>query len=135
RHLRERFQGHRSLNEGDMIRIERVYEPPGRGDGVRVLVDRLWSRGLSEQKARIDEWQKDLAPTAALRKWFQHDPKKWNEFQRRYRNELKAKGKLEELQELARRAKRETITLLFGALDEEHNNAVALKDLLKELLR
>lgn len=118
-----------------MIRIERVYEPPGRGDGVRVLVDRLWPRGLSEQKARIDEWQKDLAPTAALRKWFQHDPKKWNEFQRRYRNELKAKGKLEELQELARRAKRETITLLFGALDEEHNNAVALKDLLKELLR
>lgn len=118
-----------------MIRIKRVYGQPNRSDGVRILVDRIWPRGLSKEKARIDEWRWDLAPTAALRKWFHHDPRKWDEFQRRYRDELRARGKLEELQELADRATRETITLLFGARDEEHNNALVLKELLDGLLR
>lgn len=116
-----------------MIRIKRVYDPPELSDGVRILVDRVWPRGLKKAEARIDEWRWDLAPTAALRKWFHHDPRKWEAFRRRYRNELKARGKFKELQELAERAKRETLTLLFGARDEEHNNAVVLKELLEEL--
>lgn len=91
-----------------MIRIKRVYGRPDRADGVRILVDRLWSRGLKKAEARIDEWRQDLAPIAALRKWFGHDPRKWDEFRRRYWNELKATGKLEELQALAGRARRET---------------------------
>ena len=118
-----------------MVRIKRVYDEPDRQDGLRILVDRVWPRGLKKTAARIDAWRWDLAPTAALRKWFRHDPKKWEEFQRRYRDELEARGKLEELQELAERAERETITLLFGARDEAHNNAVVLKALLEEVLR
>ena len=118
-----------------MIRIKRVYNQPDLSDGVRILVDRLWPRGLKKAEARIDEWRWDLAPSSALRKWFHHDPRKWDEFQRRYRNELKARGKIEELQELAGRAKRGTITLLFGARNEKHNNAVVLKELLEGLLR
>lgn len=98
-------------------------------------MDRLWPRGLKRTEARIDEWRWDLAPTAALRKWFHHDPRKWEEFRRRYRQELKARGKLDELQELANRARRERITLLFAARDEAHNNAVVLKELLEELLK
>ncbi|MCI0484657.1 MAG: DUF488 family protein [candidate division NC10 bacterium] len=117
-----------------MVRIKRVYDEPNRQDGLRILVDRLWPRGLKRTEARIDEWRWDLAPTAALRKWFRHDPKKWDDFQRRYRHELKTRGKLDALQELANRARQERITLLFGARDEDHNNAVVLKDLLEELL-
>jgi uncharacterized protein YeaO (DUF488 family) len=117
-----------------MIRIKRVYNPAERSDGVRILVDRVWPRGMKKTAARIDEWRWDLAPTAALRKWFRHDPKKWDDFQRRYRHELKARGKLDALQELAKRARRERITLLFAAQDEEHNNAVVLRELLGELL-
>ncbi len=98
-------------------------------------MDRVWPRGLTKAEARIDEWRWDLAPSAALWKWFRHDPRKWDEFQRRYRNELRARGKLEELQTLADRAQRETVTLLFGARDEERNNAVVLKELLEGLLR
>ncbi|MGH7409751.1 MAG: DUF488 domain-containing protein [Candidatus Methylomirabilis sp.] len=117
-----------------MIRIKRVYTPPDRADGARILVDRVWPRGLNKTAARIDEWRWDLAPTAALHKWFRHDPKKWDDFQRRYRQELKTRGKLDALQELAKRARRERITLLFAAQDEEHNNAVVLRELLGELL-
>ena len=117
-----------------MIRIKRVYTPPDRADGARILVDRVWPRGLKKTAARIDEWRWDLAPTAALRKWFRHDPKKWDDFQRRYRQELKTRGKLDALQELAKRARREQITLLFGARDEEHNNAIVLRELLGEVL-
>jgi len=118
-----------------MIRIKRAYSPPDRADGLRILVDRVWPRGLKKIEARIDEWRWDLAPTAALRKWFHHDPKKWDEFQRRYRHELKARSKLDGLRDMAERAKREAITLLFAARDERHNNAVALKELLEELLK
>lgn len=117
-----------------MIRIKRVYTPPDRADGARILVDRVWPRGMKKTHARIDEWRWDLAPSPALRKWFRHDPKKWDDFQRRYRHELKTRGKLDALQELAKRARRERITLLFAAQDEEHNNAVVLRQLLSELL-
>lgn len=118
-----------------VIRIKRAHSPPDRSDGFRILVDRVWPRGVKRTHARIDEWRWDLAPTAALRKWFRHDPKKWNKFRARYQRELEARGKLQELQQLAKRAAREGITLLFAARDEEHNNAVALKEFLEELLK
>lgn len=120
-------------DEWDVIRIRRVYDPPNRTGGVRILVDRVWPRGLKKADALIDEWRWDLAPTAALRKWFHHDPRKWEEFRRRYRLELEARGKMEDLRGLAQRAKAEAIVLLFGARDGQHNNAVVLKELLEEL--
>jgi uncharacterized protein YeaO (DUF488 family) len=115
-----------------MIRIKRVYEPPDSSDGLRVLVDRLWPRGLPKEKARIDAWRRDLAPSDTLRRWFGHDPKKWTEFKRRYREELKTKE--EELKGLAKQARRETISLLYSARDEKYNNAVVLKEALEEAL-
>jgi uncharacterized protein YeaO (DUF488 family) len=116
-----------------MIRIKRVYHAPSDDDGVRILVDRVWPRGLSKQRASINEWRKDLAPSAALRKWFNHDPPKWQEFRRRYRAELIRSGAIELLKDLAQRARRRTVTLVYGASDEEHNQAVALKEYLDEL--
>lgn len=116
-----------------MIRIKRIYDRPDPSDGVRILVDRLWPRGMSKGEARVDEWRKDLAPTNVLREWFHHDPPRWEEFQLRYRNELDAAGKAEELKELAERARTETVTLLFAARDEARNNAVALKKILEKL--
>lgn len=111
------------------IKIKRAYEAPAVGDGVRVLVDRLWPRGLKREAAKIDHWLKDVAPTAELRKWFGHDPARWPEFRTRYRAELKDNGDaLAVLRALAKDAK--TLTLLFAAKDEAHNNAVVLKDLL-----
>ena len=116
-----------------MIRTKRVYAPPDGSDGVRILVDRLWPRGVTREAARIDEWRKDLASTTVLRKWFGHDPSKWEEFQSRYRNELEAAGKMEELRSLGERARRETITLLYAARDEVRNNAVVIKKLIEKL--
>lgn len=117
-----------------MIRVKRVYEPPARSDGERILVDRLWPRGVKKEAARIDAWRKELAPTAALRRWFDHDPRKWREFRVRYRAELDAAGRTgEDLAALARRAGRGTVTLLFAARDEARNNAVALKDIVEDL--
>lgn len=118
-----------------MIRIKRAYERPDPSDGIRILVDRLWPRGISKETARIETWRKDLAPTGALRKWFGHDPRKWEEFQARYRNELDAAGKTEALKELAGRAKTETVTLLYAAHDETRNNAVVLKKIIEKLLK
>jgi uncharacterized protein YeaO (DUF488 family) len=118
-----------------MIRIKRIYDRPDPSDGIRILVDRLWPRGMSRAAARIDEWRKDLAPTNVLREWFHHDPPKWEEFRQRYRNELDAAGKTGELKELADRARTETVTLLYAAHDEMHNNAVALKKILGKLSR
>lgn len=115
---------------GGVIRIKRAYRPPERSDGLRILVDRLWPRGLSKEKARIDEWRKDLAPSDALRRWFGHDARKWREFKRRYRQELGSKS--EELRELAGQARLGTITLLFASRDEKHNNALVLKEALEE---
>ena len=117
-----------------MIRIKRVYDPPEVTDGVRILTDRVWPRGLKKIGTWIDEWRWDLAPTPALHQWFHRDLRKWDEFRRRYRLELEARGKAEELRRLAERAKEGTITLLFGARDAEHNSAVVLKELLDEFL-
>lgn len=114
-----------------MIRTKRIYDPPGTQDGYRILIDRLWPRGISKDKARIDEWRKELAPSDRLRKWFNHEPEKWEEFRRRYHEELRPK--IKEVKELAQRQRPKTITLLYGARDEEHNNAVALKELLQRL--
>jgi len=110
------------------ILLKRVYEAPGKRDGCRVLVDRLWPRGLARNKARIDLWLKDVAPSAPLRKWFAHDPLKWPEFKKRYFRELAGKpAAVKPLRSLARKG---TVTLVFGARDEKHNNAVALKQYL-----
>lgn len=116
-----------------MIRIKRIYAPPEETDGVRLLVDRLWPRGVSKAAARIDEWRKDLAPSNVLRKWFGHDPSKWQEFQSRYRNELESAGKVEELRLMGEKARKETITLVYAARDEAHNNAVVIKKLIEKL--
>lgn len=110
------------------VRIKRVYDPPSSGDGRRILVDRLWPRGVSREKARIDSWMKELAPSSELRTWFQHDPDKWPEFVKRYRAELKGKAAL--VSELRAAAAGGTMTLLFAAKDEEHNNAVVLRGIL-----
>ena len=118
-----------------MVRIKRVYDPPDRSDGVRILVDRLWPRGLAKDAARLDAWRKDVAPSDALRQWFDRDPRKWDEFRARYRAELDAAGKTGELKILGRRAKRETVTLLHAARDAAHNNAVALKEIVEDLRR
>lgn len=107
-----------------MLRIKRVYEPAARSDGIRILVDRLWPRGLSKADAAIDEWMKDVAPSAALRRWFGHEPEKWAEFQKRYRTELREQADL--VARIARLAARRRVTLVFGARDEEHNDAVVL---------
>lgn len=112
------------------IRTKRVYEEPSPDDGERILVDRLWPRGLTKEKAAVDEWLKELAPSDALRKWFHHEEPHWDEFRRRYRKELEAQR--DAVAALARRAKRKRITLLFGAKDEERNNATALAEVLSE---
>lgn len=113
-----------------MIKIKRVYDPPEAADGRRILVDRIWPRGLTKEKARIDEWQKELAPSAELRTWFGHDPEKWEEFRARYREELV--NHTEFLETLRKEAKRQAITLVFAAKDADRNNAAALKEILEE---
>lgn len=112
------------------IRIKRVYEKPSREDGIRVLVDRLWPRGLTKERAAVDLWMKNIAPSTELRKWFDHDPNKWKQFMRRYRLELK-KNKKQALS-LKEQARRGTVTLLYGAKDEEHNEALVLKKYLAD---
>jgi len=112
----------------DHIRLKRVYEPPSPDDGVRILVDRLWPRGLRKADAGVDRWMKSIAPSTELRRWFGHDPERWQEFRRRYTRELQQQGTvIDELRELARHG---TVTLVFGAHDEEHNDAVALRDVI-----
>ncbi len=112
------------------VKLKRAYEPPSPEDGTRILVDRLWPRGLSKQKAALDCWMKDIAPSTELRKWFGHDPARWDEFQRRYFAELDAQP--EAWQPILRAAHRGNVTLLYGARDVEHNNAVALKEYLEK---
>lgn len=113
-----------------MLRVKRIYEEPSGDDGLRVLVDRLWPRGISKKEANIDRWEKEIAPTTELRHWFGHDPAKWEEFLQRYRAELE--GKMELLSRLRQEADEGTVTLLYAAKDEEHNNAVALKRYIEE---
>lgn len=112
------------------INLKRIYEAYSENDGYRILVDRLWPRGLSKESIKINLWEKDLAPSTQLRKWFNHDVAKWDEFRKRYREELLANP---ELAEFKKNIEAETqITLLFGAKDVEHNNAVVLKEVLEQ---
>lgn len=113
------------MKKGQAPSIKRVYDPPEASDGVRILVDRLWPRGLSKDKARVDLWLKDIAPSDSLRRWFAHDPKKWAKFLRDYFRELDQKDAAIEL--VAGKAAAEKVTLLYGAKDREFNNAVALR--------
>lgn len=114
------------------VRVKRVYDPPSEDDGFRVLVDRLWPRGLSKGSIKMDLWLRDVAPSDRLRKWFGHDPAKWGEFVERYRGELAANPAFKKLLEIAREKGR--VTLLYSARDAEHNQAVALKRILEENL-
>ena len=111
------------------VRLKRAYELPTRSDGYRVLIDRLWPRGVSKEQAQLGEWARELAPSSELRGWFGHDPARFGEFRRRYLEELAARE--EKLRELRRRAREGTLTLVYGARDGEHNNAVVLADLLR----
>ena len=115
------------------IRLQRVYEPPA-GAGRRVLVDRVWPRGVKREAATVDLWARDVAPSNELRKWFGHRPERWDEFQRRYREELETGRARQALDELEAIARREPLTLLFGAADRERNQAVVLRDVLSERL-
>ena len=109
------------------IKIKRVYEKPDKEDGIRILVDRLWPRGLTKEKASVDLWLKDIAPSTGLRKWFGHDLERWKEFRKCYRRELKENE--EQVSLLKDQMKKGNVTLLYGANDEEHNQAVILKEL------
>ena len=114
-----------------MISIKRIYESKSPSDGYRVLVDRLWPRGISKEAAAFDLWMKDIGPSNELRQWFGHDPAKWPEFRKKYRQELKANAtQLEELKSLAK--KHDALTLVYGAKDKERNQAVVIAELLGE---
>lgn len=115
------------IPESNLI-LKRAYEPAEPGDGTRILVDRLWPRGISKAKAALDEWMKDVAPSADLRKWFGHEPSRWAEFQRRYKIELARHSA--ELEKIRNLAKTHRVTLVYGAHDEAHNDAVVLKAVL-----
>ena len=106
------------------VRIKRAYDPPAREDGLRILVDRLWPRGMTKEKAKIDLWLKDIAPSSALRKWFGHDPGKWEEFRKRYVRELDSKPDL--VKQIAEKAEDQPVTLVYGARDVQHNDAAVL---------
>lgn len=108
-----------------MFKLKRVYEEPSPDDGTRVLVERLWPRGLTKERAAVDLWLKELAPSTELRKWYSHDVDRWEEFQQRYGQELKEKT--DALHELKQKGKSDTITLVYAAHDEDHNSAVVLK--------
>ena len=112
-----------------MIQLKRVYKQPSRRDGLRILVDRLWPRGLTKERAAVKLWLKDVAPSTELRKWFDHDPAKWKRFQVRYRKELREKK--DALKLLKKRCKEQTVTLVYGARDENHNEALVLKGILE----
>ena len=111
------------------IRLKRAYDPATPADGYRVLIDRLWPRGVSRQRAKLDGWEKELAPSTELRRWFGHDPRRFEEFRRRYIDELR--DQRPRLTALRRRAREGTLTLVFAALDTEHNDAVVLAEALR----
>lgn len=112
-----------------VLKVKRIYEAPAPSDGYRILVDRLWPRGVSKQRAAIALWLKEIAPSAGLRKWFGHKPERWPEFQKRYRQELRGKANLAlQIQQLEK--EHHVVTLLFGARDEERNQAIVLRDFL-----
>ncbi len=110
------------------VKLKRVYEPAAADDGARILVDRLWPRGVSKERAAIDQWMKEIAPSTELRKWFGHDPARWEEFRQRYAQEVRQHGELlDQLRSLARQGQ---LTLVYAARDEEHNDAVELRHLI-----
>jgi len=112
---------------GANVKLKRAYEPPAATDGTRILIDRLWPRGISKKKAALDQWMKEIAPSTKLRKWFGHDPARWDEFRRRYAAEVHDNAAL--LDQLRSFARRGPITLVYSAHDELHNDAVVLRDL------
>jgi len=117
-----------------MIQIRRVYDRPGRNDGYRILVDRLWPRGMKKSELSLDAWEKDLAPSNALRREFAHDPERWPRFRSDYRKELASGAAREKIRSIAQRAHKHRVTLLYSARDEEHNNAVVLQALVRREL-
>jgi uncharacterized protein YeaO (DUF488 family) len=110
------------------VKLKRAYEPPATDDGTRILIDRLWPRGITKERAAIDRWMKDISPSTELRKWFGHDPARWEEFRRRYAREVRQNADLlDQLRALARQGQ---ITLVYSAHDEKHNDAVELRELI-----
>ncbi len=114
------------------IAIKRVYEVPAKSDGTRILVDRVWPRGITKAEADVHEWLKEVAPSTELRKWFNHDPAKWPEFEAKYEKELKTNAALSELITLAKKGK---VTLIYSARDEEHNQAVVIAKVVQKALK
>lgn len=112
-----------------MLMIKRIYDPPSKADGRRVLVDRLWPRGMKKEEARVDEWMKDISPSTELRKWFSHDPSRWKDFRIKFKKELK--GKQDLVERLRDYSAEGTVTLLYSSKDEEHNNAVVIKEVVE----
>lgn len=115
-----------------MLKTKRVYEDLSEDDGFRILTERLWPRGVSKERAQLDKWMKGIAPSHDLRKWFDHDPDKWEEFKEKYRRELFGSEHVEEMIDIIK--KNETVTLVYASKDEEHNSTVLLKDFLEDLL-
>ncbi len=113
-----------------MIKIKRIYDPASPDDGKRIYIDRLWPRGMKKEEVKIDEWLKEISPSDALRKWFGHDPSKYAEFKRRYTKELEKYSEI--LEKIKKEGKRKTVTLLFSAKDEEHNNATVMREILSK---
>jgi uncharacterized protein YeaO (DUF488 family) len=112
------------------VRVRRVYDPPGADDGHRVLIDHVWPRGVTRERARLDEWSRELAPSNELRRWFAHDPARFEEFRARYRGELE--DQRDRVARLRRRAQNGTVTIVYAARDRDRNNAVVLAELLRE---
>lgn len=113
------------------VKIKRVYEEPSSQDGKRILIDRLWPRGISKEKGKIDIWMKDIAPSTELRKWFGHDPAKWEEFQKKYLDEIRQNPSA--VSQLKEQVKEGNVTLVYGAKDIKHNDAVVLKEFLEKI--
>jgi uncharacterized protein YeaO (DUF488 family) len=118
-----------------MIKLKRVYEPVERGDGRRVLVERLWPRGMRKGDPRVEEWLRDVAPSPELRRWYGHDPEKWPEFRRRYRAELRRAERRRLLEALADETRRSTVTLVYAARDTERNSAIVVREEIEKLPR
>ncbi len=116
------------------VQTKRAYESPSPQDGYRVLVDGLWPRGMSKEKLRVDDWMRAIAPSAPLRKWYSHQPEKWEEFRRRFRAELGKAPRKELLEELVKRARKENVTLVFGARDAQRCNATVIAEMIRERL-
>ena len=113
-----------------MLKVKRVYDPISADDGKRILVDRLWPRGIKKEKAHIDEWLREISPSNELRKWYSHDPAKWAEFKKRYKQEIAGQEKL--LKKIRAEAREQTVTLLFSSKESERNNAHALKEMIEQ---